>query len=818
MNAAPRASMSSTERLERDAELSARHASRPPIATAHGHRTPAELSSPPLLPPSDRGSPLPAPTRKEFELRLGYDLSSVRLHTDAHAATTARALAARAYTLDRDVFFGAGQHRPETPAGRGLLAHELTHVVQQGTGAWPQGAVARQPSDGTTTAPQTFEDLWPLFENEPNPARKRELGRRLVERLGLEPAANTTPRAAELAVWLSEQGMSELAMQAASRTVFVSLGSGQTTTPALHDPADTLVERGEALARDNRHEEAFAFLGNAWQLTQMQLRELTRERQREQRQQAGDATSQASGFGMVRLLAYSHFQTRMARLRRILGVYPSLEGEASLGGDIYLALEYADLFEKLRAHLRDLHGVYGDVMDLETTDVTAPRGGAALRFHGADGRTTDVTGLPGVPVPDEQGPNMQVSTLTEVADDLSAQAALLAGLRRHPEIVKQFAGREIDMNHRADRVRVWRTMFEIYRRDGGPYESPLSQLMLLIRYYLGAFTLHTGFNVRDWGVSYLDQEMPQDLAGRLERDCGVYALTTAYDLFLTAQAFPSDLRLKFELVTTTDHAMLLIHDQNRGTFYVLSNDQISDEHEGGRDEQLTQLAQRAPGPVREQQRYAFTPAMLLELGDTSQSDPTFRREAWQRYLDMTAWGLEPEPAAPGDPRDDVERRPASYETFYARVAKFDEVATEVDQALDGLSQEQRTASVQKAREQLVQRLPTLSNAVRHHMARLVVEYAKDVQGTITSDNPRVVERWKETTPTRNRMFVLGLMQHPGPKPHPMVRTAMALLRLRSLGGILAKEDVAFVDWCRKLNKTFGEQLAEYERSGFPPAF
>lgn len=67
---------------------------------------------------------------------LGQDFSHVRTHADASAAASARAVGARAYTVGHHVVFGAGQYAPHTLAGRGVLAHELTHTAQQrGTGA-----------------------------------------------------------------------------------------------------------------------------------------------------------------------------------------------------------------------------------------------------------------------------------------------------------------------------------------------------------------------------------------------------------------------------------------------------------------------------------------------------------------------------------------------------------------------------------------------------------------------------------------------------------------------------------------------------------
>jgi len=77
------------------------------------------------------GQPLGAMTRAFMEPRFGHDFSSVRVHTDAKAAESARAVNALAYTVGRDVVFGEGQYAPHTNLGQKLLAHELTHVLQQ---------------------------------------------------------------------------------------------------------------------------------------------------------------------------------------------------------------------------------------------------------------------------------------------------------------------------------------------------------------------------------------------------------------------------------------------------------------------------------------------------------------------------------------------------------------------------------------------------------------------------------------------------------------------------------------------------------------
>jgi hypothetical protein len=91
------------------------------------------------IPASSRRSPRPAAAGGRLTAallvrsaaNLGDPLSDVRVHHDDHAAALSRAVSARAFTVGRDVFFGAGEYSPGTQGGRKLLTHELAHVVQQ---------------------------------------------------------------------------------------------------------------------------------------------------------------------------------------------------------------------------------------------------------------------------------------------------------------------------------------------------------------------------------------------------------------------------------------------------------------------------------------------------------------------------------------------------------------------------------------------------------------------------------------------------------------------------------------------------------------
>jgi hypothetical protein len=77
------------------------------------------------------GQPLAPTTRAFFEPRFGHDFSKVRVHADAQASEAAHAVRAKAFTVGQEVVFEQGQYDPETGRGQQLLAHELTHVVQQ---------------------------------------------------------------------------------------------------------------------------------------------------------------------------------------------------------------------------------------------------------------------------------------------------------------------------------------------------------------------------------------------------------------------------------------------------------------------------------------------------------------------------------------------------------------------------------------------------------------------------------------------------------------------------------------------------------------
>jgi hypothetical protein len=98
------------------------------------------------------GHPLDSDTRADMESRLGHDFGDVRVHDDGAAHESAKAVNAHAYTVGSNVVFQRDRYDPSSDAGRLMLAHELTHVVQQRSGpvdgtSAPGGIKVSDPSD-----------------------------------------------------------------------------------------------------------------------------------------------------------------------------------------------------------------------------------------------------------------------------------------------------------------------------------------------------------------------------------------------------------------------------------------------------------------------------------------------------------------------------------------------------------------------------------------------------------------------------------------------------------------------------------------------
>lgn len=99
------------------------------------------------------GQALDTTVRRQMEGAFGVDFSNVRIHTDSQANAMNQALYARAFTTGTDIFFRSGEYQPHQSAGQHLLAHELTHVVQQSGGTTMAQTMLLQPKLMVSAAP-----------------------------------------------------------------------------------------------------------------------------------------------------------------------------------------------------------------------------------------------------------------------------------------------------------------------------------------------------------------------------------------------------------------------------------------------------------------------------------------------------------------------------------------------------------------------------------------------------------------------------------------------------------------------------------------
>jgi hypothetical protein len=101
------------------------------------------------------GSSLDKGVRADMEARLGHDFSDVKVHTDSSAAKAATSVQAKAFTTGNEIVFNSGNYQPDTAEGKHMLAHELTHVVQQRSG--PVDGTSRGDGTKVSDPSDTFE-------------------------------------------------------------------------------------------------------------------------------------------------------------------------------------------------------------------------------------------------------------------------------------------------------------------------------------------------------------------------------------------------------------------------------------------------------------------------------------------------------------------------------------------------------------------------------------------------------------------------------------------------------------------------------------
>jgi hypothetical protein len=696
---------------------------------------------------------------------------------------------------------------------------ELVHQLQRTAGNAAVGRLLRQPAPSTLPplprTPSFRERLetWHRMRGSsmPTPAERRAAAEAAVN--ALNDHEDVMRDGIALVRELFEDGFDDLAQRALDRveTGWVVQAVIAPRDDSLEEIRRTsvpsasfigsvegmmLIDRARQAARDGNHQLVFALLTRAALFIQMQILREGEIREAQLRglteRAGGDAHAMDDFADITRaMILYPVLGSLYGQLRSIMAFYPELERERRAAGDTAGVAQMQTLGAALRQGITDRYTWSGHAMIAEVTQVETRRG-PGLRLHGANVAETDLTQLPGLPSPREVGTHTyQWQETGDILRALAGQVDLVEELRADPEVARAFPSGEIDMGNDAQRMRVWTAMFRSLRARGPDDAAAIDALIALMQRYLKAFTIHTSYNVRDWGTNYLDSTMPSDLAGRAERDCGVYALTTAFDLFRLARAASPRLSLRFELMSMPEHVTLIIHDSARNRFFVANNDNITGPFTGSVE---GEVARQYVG-IRGHQNMVV-PAVSMELGSTGESESRFRNQSWQRYLDAVSWEIASPPG----------RREETYQAMYQAEQEFDTGTSQLETALNAL-----VAARAPADERTRLRDGLAALAARYRRLALIFETLGPA-APITADasRPGIAER------LRGRKRFLFHSATPG-AVHPLARAGMGLLRLRSLGETLSADDDAFLARLNRISD-FNAALADYQRRNLPSQF
>jgi len=734
-----------------------------------------------------RGNPLLTEERRFFESRFNRDFSDVRIHTDNAAAQSAHSIHAQAYTSGTNVVFGAGQYQPNTEKGRHLMAHELTHVMQQ------QGHIARQ------AAPEEPMD----FETRLNRVKAFLTNNRIDEAVALVPSLAMQMNAEQairegipLAVRLARLARFEAA-QAILREVesawllqyvldpTLATRIPYPEIPIFGSPDNTpaaLVETAEQLALSGDHEQARRFFASAYYLMQQLIIVRTERRDMEiadlQESIGIDAANNVLS-GINRLLFNVQFTQHYDYMRRIVSFYPQRVRAAIASGDRTAESVNTQLQAALLGSIRRdflLDGAASSSLVLETTIPDADAGNHPI-IQGINAATEIITPLPGTPREDEvaQHPYYSIE-MGKLLDTFTGQEDFLTDLMRHPEIVNAFGDvAAIDMNNTEHRIRIWSILYRVW---GGSADA-FGRVLDKVERYLKNYTLHTEYNIRDSGMPYFTSVMPTDMIGRAVRDCGVYAMMTAYEMYRMGVQHRLDLR--FRIISSLDHVVLVMFETHQNQHFVLSNDTISGPFPGVRQEDIISSVATNFGIVSNS-RYAITPAAGVDLGDTGMSRRRFETTAWQRYQDIQNWGLRMQESV--GPDGEVEDQ---YERHYRELRSYGNGAERLFRLLNEIDRELAASGTSGQLDVINRRMEVLMDAAIF----------------LTSLFDRLGRNADVVTPSRRVRTLIGQRQYifttgNEGQLHPLSRLGILLLRYQHMGGTLNTLQQALLTWLRSV--------------------
>lgn len=200
---------------------------------------------------SSLGRTLDSGTRTFFEPRFGRDLSHVRVHTDPQAAESAKAVGAVAYTVGNNIAFASGAFSPHTKHGRRLLAHELTHVIQQGGS---HSHVQRQSAEKEPSDAELDSQLATLSEQMERASERLEISQTPAD--GGNGSSYSGSALAHLQTARSELGTIRIRGSDAEKAAILQHFQMQTQKPAEESLDPLAVQRSSSSSSDQYEQEA----------------------------------------------------------------------------------------------------------------------------------------------------------------------------------------------------------------------------------------------------------------------------------------------------------------------------------------------------------------------------------------------------------------------------------------------------------------------------------------------------------------------------------------------------------------------------------
>lgn len=608
------------------------------------------------------GEPLAAPVRSYFEPRLGKNLEGVRVHTDSASAQAAHTMHADAYTKGNDIVFGPGQYAPETREGRNLLAHELTHVAQQASGSAPQ--LQRQAKKTPPVFYQEVVDAIQGEEKTVVHLQHSDFGgwalpylHSVLNLCKAVDAKDTKSVIAQVPAFVAQDPstlmpymQSEgLANELISRTFHLGLEKeaaalrryfrrrerqASASSSALHDfrpdrnMFDQITDDALAAVKLTSKADASASLDELLRTFKLIRDEagnldkdaLRRDRQAQQSSGGFDTFALAHDDGHSISGYRSHLEAMLARLAvPLFKAYQTLldAGIADLEKGVGPA-NLNDARDALENRIKPILflEVEGKYMGNLRVDVTrsefARHGGRHLDYflEGKAARDRSI-GFTYYSRDQSEGAEKDLS-LEQIFDIRLRQLGFLERLygqqrqggkvteesQENADVIKRQKGMRLDNNDD------WRNLaagkFDAEVARGVSPGDALAAVIDLLGAYLHAFTMHSQFDIEEWGPNYLTHSFPRALTGQLLHDCGVYALRIAYILSLVREK--PNLKLRFRFVRLPVHLGLVITGDNLPTFIAHNNEiqridpqQLKEQEEGWKSHD--QQGQMRPKPV-----------------------------------------------------------------------------------------------------------------------------------------------------------------------------------------------------------------------------